>query len=323
MHTKRKGGQILILVLLVVVVSLSIGLSVASRNLSNLKISSQTEQSQRAYALAESGVEKILADLQNIKNNPNIATGYTAAPVFDKTHASDFGQASVVASQSFTRQVPLGEVAQINLSGGTATKYNLAWAKTANINECAAPASLEVTLVFTNFVGDYLQRRWYFSGVGSLPPNTPGLTRGETYTSFDSTGASDTYKYNNNSNQGSAYGGATVCAATSFSLNTTTTYTSFPTGLCPNQYVNCAVIDTDPISVTGSRKLLRIRPLWNDTTLYISAYSNALPTQEYNITSTSSVGNGVTRKLLVQKSALPSVPAIFDFALYSEGDITK
>src|SRR3990172_9534276 len=63
-----KSGQILILVLLIVVVSLAVGLSVASRNLTNLKISTQTEQSQRAFSAAEGGVEDVLSRLNNISS---------------------------------------------------------------------------------------------------------------------------------------------------------------------------------------------------------------------------------------------------------------
>ena len=50
-----KQGQILILVLLVVVVILAIGLSVASRNITNLRTSTQTENSQKAFSAAEGG----------------------------------------------------------------------------------------------------------------------------------------------------------------------------------------------------------------------------------------------------------------------------
>jgi len=61
-----KQGQILILVLLVVVVILAVGLSVASRNITNLRTSTQTEQSQRAFTAAEGGVEDVLSNLEAI-----------------------------------------------------------------------------------------------------------------------------------------------------------------------------------------------------------------------------------------------------------------
>src|SRR3972149_6444629 len=70
-----KQGQILILVLLAVVVILAVGLSVASRNITNLRTSTQTEQSQRAFSAAEGGVEDVLSRLSTIAQSPSIATG--------------------------------------------------------------------------------------------------------------------------------------------------------------------------------------------------------------------------------------------------------
>ena len=60
MGMKKKKGQVLVLVLLVVVVALAVGLSVASRNLTNLRITTQSEQSQRAFNAAEGGNEHAL-----------------------------------------------------------------------------------------------------------------------------------------------------------------------------------------------------------------------------------------------------------------------
>ena len=53
-------GQMLLVVVLTMIVALTVGLSVASRTISNLKISKQSEESQRAFQAAEAGVEQIL-----------------------------------------------------------------------------------------------------------------------------------------------------------------------------------------------------------------------------------------------------------------------
>src|SRR3990167_8580957 len=63
-----KSGQILILVLLVIVVVLAVGLSVASRNITNLRTATQSEQSQRAFSAAEGGVEKVLSNFAGFAN---------------------------------------------------------------------------------------------------------------------------------------------------------------------------------------------------------------------------------------------------------------
>src|SRR3989338_6979057 len=74
---KRKSGQILILILLIVVVALAVGLSVASRNITNLRTSTQAEHSQRALSAAEGGVEDVLSRLNYVAQY--ITTG-TAVP---------------------------------------------------------------------------------------------------------------------------------------------------------------------------------------------------------------------------------------------------
>lgn len=53
-------GQALLIVLLITLVGLTVGLSVVSRSLTNIKISTQTEESDRAFAAAEAGVEEAL-----------------------------------------------------------------------------------------------------------------------------------------------------------------------------------------------------------------------------------------------------------------------
>lgn len=54
----KQSGQILLIVVLSMVVALSVGLSIASRTISNLNISKQNEESQRAFQAAEAGLER-------------------------------------------------------------------------------------------------------------------------------------------------------------------------------------------------------------------------------------------------------------------------
>lgn len=55
-----RKGQVLALILLVMSTILVIGLTVASRSVTSLKISNQTERSQRAFSAAEAGIEEAL-----------------------------------------------------------------------------------------------------------------------------------------------------------------------------------------------------------------------------------------------------------------------
>lgn len=62
MQIKFQRGQALLLVILIMVVGLSIGLAVAGRSITNLRISSEEENSQRAFSAAEAGIEQALKE---------------------------------------------------------------------------------------------------------------------------------------------------------------------------------------------------------------------------------------------------------------------
>lgn len=71
----QQKGQALLIVILIMVVSLTVGLSVASRSIVNLRTSTEEENSQRAFSAAEAGIEKALSTgtgitaAQNLGNN--------------------------------------------------------------------------------------------------------------------------------------------------------------------------------------------------------------------------------------------------------------
>lgn len=75
---KNQQGQALLIVVLVMVVALTVGLSVASRTVINLRTTADEENSQRAFSAAEAGIEQALKTGQSISsplplgNNANI-----------------------------------------------------------------------------------------------------------------------------------------------------------------------------------------------------------------------------------------------------------
>lgn len=60
MKRYSEKGQILLIVVLAMVVALTVGLSIASRIVTELKISKQNEESQRAFQAAEAGIQQTL-----------------------------------------------------------------------------------------------------------------------------------------------------------------------------------------------------------------------------------------------------------------------
>lgn len=59
-NMKYEGGQVIVLLLLIMLVALSIGLALTQKSVSDVAISTQTEQSSRAFSAAEAGIEKAL-----------------------------------------------------------------------------------------------------------------------------------------------------------------------------------------------------------------------------------------------------------------------
>lgn len=59
-YRKYSSGQVLLIVVITMVVALTAGLSLASRTITNLKLSKQNEDSQRAFQAASAGVDKYI-----------------------------------------------------------------------------------------------------------------------------------------------------------------------------------------------------------------------------------------------------------------------
>ena len=256
---KKKRGQVLVLVLLVVVVALAVGLSVASRNLTNLRTTTQTEQSQRAFNAAEGGIESILPDLAAAA-----VVGSQKIPVGDL-------EANVTVNKEnvYYWTIPVGEVGQVKLDGatGSPTQIQIEWAPTGSTEDGNA-ASIELTKV-SQSGGSFSQDRWVYAGGSAASSGNE--------TGFDPLTIS-----------------------------------------CSAEYTKCVRI---PFSSTDL--ILRIRPFWNQATVKVTSDIGSLPDQQYTITSSATSELGLTRKIEVTKAVLPQLPAVFDYVLYSEGDITK
>jgi len=261
MELGMKSGQILILVLLIVVVALAVGLSAASRNIINLRTSTQTEQSQRAFTAAEGGVEKVLSKLSDNVGQHQFDVGDLKAEV------------NVVASNVYERPINLGDVGQILLEGSGANEVKVEWAKLGGTeveDSAGGPASVEIAQIYGNDSNS--QTRWYFAG--KSPRSGEDLAGGNP-------------------------SGYRTCTG--------------------NGYWGCVILTIQgPVP-----KILRIKPFWARTSARVSGVGGDLALQTYDITSSASTDIGVTRKVQVTRTALPQLPAIFDYVLYSEGEINK
>lgn len=85
MAKKYQKGQVLMIVVLVLVVALTVGLAIAARIVTELKLSKQNEESQRAFQAAEAGIQQTFLKQspiseQNLGNNSRYETIYEASP---------------------------------------------------------------------------------------------------------------------------------------------------------------------------------------------------------------------------------------------------
>ena len=126
-----------------VVVALAIGLSGASRNITNLRPSTQTGQSQRAFSAAEGGVEDILSRGQTEISNL-AAAGNPVTVNFGNIQAN----VDIKSFNVYEAVVEEGTVAQVDLngySGDVAVEWILqADTQTENLSP---KASIEVSFV--------------------------------------------------------------------------------------------------------------------------------------------------------------------------------
>lgn len=283
---KKRSGQILILVLLVVVVALAIGLSVASRNLTNLRTSTQTEQSQRAFTAAEGGVEDILSrgqtEIANLAASGNPVT----------VNVGDIqANVSVKSFDVYEAIVEEGTVAQVNLDGYSGN-ITLEWILQADAteNDISGDPAFNMASVEVSFV---------CQSASCLAAVPSGCTAG---------GAIGSY-----SQMRCAYQAEAISGQEGF-----VSCTANPPG---DKYLCRA--PTFTVSGGDSAKVMRIRPFWRKATVRVSG-SPALPVQAYDVVSTATTSDlGITRRVQVTRTALPQLPASFDYVLFSESGIVK
>lgn len=112
-----KTGQALVIVLLVLAVAATVGLSIASRSVNEVNLSTTQDDSSQALSAAESGIEAVL-------NNPNLGTGGTPVPL--PTPPSTTG--APLANYSIANKAAFGSSSSVHLgesllSGDDATLF--------------------------------------------------------------------------------------------------------------------------------------------------------------------------------------------------------
>ncbi len=146
MH-KNEKGQILLIVVLVMIVSLTVGLSVASRSITNLRTSTEEVNSQKALSAAEAGIE------QSILSNTSIGSGAISSDTTYKTDVTEIlGTSFMVKGGNTIAQDEGADIWLSKYSKDPSQLYGNPWSGSLTIywgnssDSCSNPA-LEIVIV--------------------------------------------------------------------------------------------------------------------------------------------------------------------------------
>lgn len=285
-------GQVIIVILLILVVVLTVGLSIATRTVTDIKLSQQTELSQRAFNAAEAGIESVLSGQSSGTSGSYVAIGSgSTAPSYNVSVQTVGGTSDAFV---FNKPIAKDDTQQIwfvahnsdnslNLSDPTNFNSNSVYVywgnpgQSSNSSSSPITPALEVTLVYKDAVGFKIAKDVYDPNVNRIPTNN-----------FNSS-----------------------------SIDTAGNYTLSKLQFRRQIDFSQAPFSVSGIGTTSTLYALRLRLLYNDTDQMLGAQpaSGSFPIQGRLISSTGNAGE-VYRKVEVFES-FPVLPPIFDYVIFN------
>ncbi|RJR30413.1 hypothetical protein C4564_00335 [Candidatus Microgenomates bacterium] len=297
-YAKTERGQALLLVLLAMVTLTTLVLSIVARSISEVTITTNEEDSLRAFSAAEAGVEKALITGNSITDNLSVPGPSGEETIAQFTAGVD---AYPLNSKDYVYPFEL-------LSGQGAS----VWLVTRDGNDILSCATSPC------YTGRSIRMCWGNPGTNRNQPSTPAMQVSVVYEDGSGNLKIATAAYDPNVGRASANSFSTASATACTIENSTFAFQ--------------AVIDLQamglPWSTAGRMKLMRVKPLYNTgvghrfavTANGIAGTSN-IPPQARKVDSTGTAGDSSRR---VQAYLLPpEIPEIFDSAVFSPIDITK
>lgn len=316
-HLQSAQGQILVLFLLILVLGLAIVLSVSSRVITDIRVTTTTDESNRAYFAAEAGIEEALRQLRDDPFSPVPSFQLDFKNLNDTDSNTQVDVDSTVDNFVYPTDLVRDEVAQINLlkdprilsavGFSPPTTVDIHWG-----NNTVNPPALEVTLIYCHISGacnpalaDNIKiRKFVFDPPGGISGN---FCLRDSFGNLISPSSHNVIDSLTNQSKQFFYvarldlvGG--VSAA------------------------NCSGNTLEGMNTGGGRlpMFLRLRPIRNPSGLQsgisvaVTSVGDPLPAQGAVITSTGKTISGVTRKIRVIR-LFPALPALFDYVLFSGG----
>lgn len=284
-----RAGQALVVMLLILAVALTVGLSVVSRSVTDIGVSTTSEESARALAAAEAGIEAALSTAVVAIGAP-VPVGQTGSYTIISSAAAGGGE-SVTFPEGVTAGDPAtvflvahGIDGQLDLSAGAA-KYTgptitVCWGE--NVTVGTTPA-LEVIMYYINDSGLALANRNVYDPTAS---RTPGAISTDPVANCP---AGKNYSFTKEINFSSALvsGGLSM-----------------------------------PASFTGL--FLRLKLLYNGDTAYpigVAGDNDQFPAQARLITAVGQAGQ--TNRRVQVNERYPDPLPYFDSAVFSGADLSK
>jgi len=277
---RKKSGQALLVVVLVMAVMLTVTLSVVSRSITDVSVSTREEESLRAFSAAEAGIEDVL--VQNLGAGESITQILESGEVPTTYDVSVSGFPNSTNEFNYPQEIAVGDTATIwfmdhDLDGNlvcpncfTGPQVELCWGKPGSTT---TPA-IEVAMIYEEGGNYHVVREVY----DAISGRTPGSENPGGVCEIDGVDYSYSERLRFN---------------VDFGFNPTS---------------------SDPLV------MIRVKMLYNsDTTqtLGVQTIGGNLPQQGRRIESLGSSGEQA-RKVEVYE-LYPSIPAIFDSAIFSRG----
>lgn len=279
------SGQALLTLILIMAVGLTIGLSLAARSIIDVKLSTQIEESSRAFSAAEAGIEQSLqsgiavpkTELEEIRAEYEVSVanigGDTSLYQFPGEITSNDTQSVWLVDHQEGDDYSLNEASYYQ-----SENISLCWSKVSDTDPVPA---MEVSIIY-NEGGDYKVVR------GAYDPDPASRSSPNNFDSIDppAGGICENYQYRKDLNF----------------------YTDFGIASPP-----------------GSNLVaLRVRPIYAAAKIAVDPPEGGdiLPLQGKERVALGRTESGVSVKIIVYES-YPSLPEIFDYALFSGSDLTK
>lgn len=279
----KQSGQILLVVVLTMIVALTVGLSIAARVVTELKISKQNEESQRAFQAAEAGIQQSLESKESFVNP--IALENNAA--FSTNFVDDIGSV-VVVNNGLDVDQSVG--ADVWLSNYSATSSAL----------FSSPMGGGSSVPITIFWGDPSQTSCLSSGDTVAPAIEVVLLKGP---------------LSNPTIQKNIYESSGCASSNRISNAIEGTTTGGPFTWNGVQFRNSANLLFNGISLSNGL-IMKVIPIFNSSKIALQATSN-FPSQGSIVESTGTSGDTV-RKVVYYQSH-PQLPLeVFPYSLISQ-----